>query len=181
MGDSRESCESIRANHATKAWEVCIEKWWGFLVNWRLPNPPGANPLVAERAPWRSSQSRVTGGQQPIGNPYRFLSHFFCTPGNPCATPIVTRGEGPFSYKGVSTRGVRHSPGEFFLVTPSPTKRSTKNPRKIRGKFGAKFGQNSGRKVEKFGKLSFCNFSDLSICRFSLDSVAQCVRETCVC
>ena len=28
--------------------------------------PPGANPLVAERAPWRSSRSRVTGGQQPI-------------------------------------------------------------------------------------------------------------------
>ena len=32
-------------------------------------NPPGANPLAAERAPWRSSQSCVTGGQQPIGNP----------------------------------------------------------------------------------------------------------------
>ena len=36
--------------------------------------------------------------------------HFFCTPGNPCATPIVTHGEGSFSYQGVSTRGVRHSP-----------------------------------------------------------------------
>ena len=36
--------------------------------------------------------------------------HFFCTPANPCATPIVTRGEGSFSYQGVSTRGVRHSP-----------------------------------------------------------------------
>ena len=33
--------------------------------------------------------------------------HFFCTPGNPCATPIATRGEGSFSYQGVSTRGVR--------------------------------------------------------------------------
>ena len=43
-------------------------------VRWRVPNPPGANPLVAERAPWRSSQSCVTGGQQSIGNPYRFLS-----------------------------------------------------------------------------------------------------------
>ena len=53
---------------------------------WRVPNPPGANPLVAERALWRSSHSCVTGGQQPIiGNPCRFLS--FCTPGNPCATP----------------------------------------------------------------------------------------------
>ena len=27
---------------------------------WRVPNPPGANPLLAERAPLRSSQSCVT-------------------------------------------------------------------------------------------------------------------------
>ena len=47
--------------------------------NWRVPNPPGANPLVAERASWRSSQSCVTGGQQPIGNPYRFLSFLLHT------------------------------------------------------------------------------------------------------
>ena len=46
---------------------------------WRVPNPPGANPLVAERAPWRSLQSCVTGGQQPIGNPYRFLSFLLHT------------------------------------------------------------------------------------------------------
>ena len=36
--------------------------------------------------------------------------HVFCTLGNPCATPMVTRGEGSFSYQGVSTRGV---PGCF--------------------------------------------------------------------
>ena len=36
--------------------------------DWPVPNPPGANPMVAERAPWRSSQSRVTGGQQPIAH-----------------------------------------------------------------------------------------------------------------
>ena len=60
---------------------------------WREPSPPGANPLVAERAPWKSSQSRVTGGQQPIGNPSRFLS-FLLRTWHPCATPIVTRGEG---------------------------------------------------------------------------------------
>ena len=80
-------------------------------VIWRVPNPPGANPLVAERASLRSSQSCVTGGPQPTGNPYRFLS-FFCIPGNPCATPRVTHGEGSFSYQGVSTRGVRHAPGD---------------------------------------------------------------------
>ena len=32
--------------------------------------------------------------------------HFFCTPRNPCATPIVTRREGSFSYQGVSTGGL---------------------------------------------------------------------------
>ena len=46
---------------------------------WRVPNPPVANPLVAQRAPWRSSQSCVTGGQQPIENPYRFLSFLLHT------------------------------------------------------------------------------------------------------
>ena len=96
---------------------------------WRVPNPPGANPLVAERAPWRSSQSCATGGQQPtIGNPYRFLCHFFCTPGNPCATPIVTRGEGSFSYQGVSTRGVRHTPVRTLLYRKIPSSRPFLNP-----------------------------------------------------
>ena len=57
--------------------ECKSRSWFGDI--WRVPNPPGANPLVAERAPWRSSQSRVTGGQQPIGNPYRFLSFLLHT------------------------------------------------------------------------------------------------------
>ena len=70
---------------------------------------PGANPLVAERAPWRSSHSCVTRGQQPLEIPTDSC-HFLCTLGNPCATPIVTRGEGSFSYQGVSTSRVRHSP-----------------------------------------------------------------------
>ena len=96
-----------------------------------MPNPPGANPLVAERAPYGSSQPRVTGGQQPVGNPYRFLSHFFWTPRDPGATPIVTRGEGSFSYQGVSTRGVRHSP-EIHPEPPPETKiqKNTKNIQK---------------------------------------------------
>ena len=49
-----------------------------------------------------------------------------------------------------------------FFWSLSPTKRSTKSPRKIRGKFGANSGGNSGRKFEKFGKRSFCNFPDLT-------------------
>ena len=77
-----------------------------------MPNPPGANPLVAERASWRSSQS-CGAGVSSLSEIPTDSCHFFCTPGNPCATPIVTRGEGSFSYQGVSTRGVRHSPVGF--------------------------------------------------------------------
>ena len=49
------------------------------LFYWRVPIPPCAKPLVAERASWRSPQSCVTGGQQPIGNPYRLLSFLLHT------------------------------------------------------------------------------------------------------
>ena len=56
-----------------------------------MPRPPGANPLVAGRAPWWSSQSRVTGGQQPIGNPYRFLSFLLHT-----WQPLCDPNEGVF-------------------------------------------------------------------------------------
>ena len=62
-----------------------------------------------------------------------------------------------------------------FLVnlfcSPFPTKRSTKTPQTFRGKFGANPGQNSGRKFEKFGELSFCNFSDLTLCMLGLARV----------
>ena len=70
--------------------------------SWRVPNPPGANPLVAERVPWRSSQSRVIGGQQPIRNPYRFLSFLLhtwqplCNPNSQSwGRPGATRGLAP--------------------------------------------------------------------------------------
>ena len=43
-----------------------------------------------------------------------------------------------------------------FFWSPFPTKRSTKTPRKI----VQNSEQNSGRKFEKLGELSFCNFSD---------------------
>ena len=36
-----------------------------------------------------------------------------------------------------------------FFWSPSPTKRSTKSPRKIRGKFGANFGAKFGTKIRK--------------------------------
>ena len=65
-----------------------------------MPNPPLANPRVAERAFWRSSQSGVAGGQQPIGNPYRFLPFLLHTWQHPL-DPLVgkalsaTRGLAP--------------------------------------------------------------------------------------
>ena len=49
-----------------------------------------------------------------------------------------------------------------FFWSPFPTKRSTKTPQKFRGKFGEKFGAKSRTKFEKFGELSFCDFSDLT-------------------
>ena len=50
--------------------------------------------------------------------------------------------------------------GEFVLVYVLATNRSTKTPQTIRGQFR----QNSGRKFEEFGELSFCKFSDLRVC-----------------
>ena len=113
-GDSRESANRFARIGPSKTQQLepfVRNCGWNrnriFLVKlWRVPNPPGANALVAERAPWRSSQSCVTGGQQPIGNPYRFLSHFFCTPGNPCATPIVTRGKALSATRGLAPGGL---------------------------------------------------------------------------
>ena len=80
----------------------CRERFSGECLTPLVLTPQG---LVAERPPWRSSQSCVTGGQQHIGEIPTDSCHFF-----PCSTPIVTPGEGSFSYQGVSTRGVRHSP-----------------------------------------------------------------------
>ena len=69
--------------------------------------------------------------------------------------------------------------GEFFLVSvPHETKHenSSKNSGKLRNS-----GQNSGQKSEKFGELSFCNFSDLKSApwtresqRFSATRIAMC-------
>ena len=42
-----------------------------------------------------------------------------------------------------------------FFWSPSPTKRSTKNPRKIRGELGAKFGANFGMKTRKIREETF--------------------------
>ena len=42
--------------------------------DWRVPNPPGANPLVAERAPWRSRSLVWQGVSFLLETPYRFLS-----------------------------------------------------------------------------------------------------------
>ena len=48
----------------------------------------------------------------------------------------------------------------FGLRVP---RNETRSPWKIRENSEPNSGQNSGRKFEKFGKLSFCNFSDLIV------------------
>ena len=92
----------------------------GKKKDWQVPNPPGANPLVAERAPWRSSQSLCGRGSaaywKSLQIPVSFLLHTW----QPLCDPIVTRGEGSFSYQGVSTRGVRHSPERLSFWVRRP-------------------------------------------------------------
>ena len=55
--------------------------------------------------------------------------------------------------------------GEFFLVTLVSVSHKLNEARKILKKFGENSernsGQNPGQKFEKFGELSFCDFSDL--------------------
>ena len=48
--------------------------------------------------------------------------------------------------------------GEFFLVSVSHKMKHENSSKKLE----QNSGQNSGRKIEKCGKLSFCNFSDLT-------------------
>ena len=71
-----------------------------------MPNPPGANPLVAERAFPTSDFWGHTGvarrAAEMIGISNRLLT--------PCHPRLRRLPRGPFSYQGVSTRGVRHSP-----------------------------------------------------------------------
>ena len=50
-----------------------------------------------------------------------------------------------------------------FFWSPFPTKQSMKTPEMFRENSEQYSGQNSGGKFEKFGELSFCNFSDLSL------------------
>ena len=49
-----------------------------------------------------------------------------------------------------------------FLWYPFPAKRSTKTPQKFGENPERNSGQNPGQKFEKFGELSFCDFSDLT-------------------
>ena len=80
--------------------------------NWLVPNPPGANPPGSWKAPLEVFAVLCDRGSAAYWKSPTHSCHFFCTPGNPCATLIVTHREGSFRYQGVSTRGVRHSPGE---------------------------------------------------------------------
>ena len=53
--------------------------------------------------------------------------------------------------------------GEFFLFSVSQEAKHEKSTKNSEQNSEQNSGQNSGRKFEKFGKLSFCNFSDLII------------------
>ena len=63
--------------------------------------------------------------------------------------------------------------GEFFLVSSFPRNKALK----ILEKFGEiseqNSGQNSGQNFEKFGELSFCNFSDFNKQKYEQTGVSE--------
>ena len=65
----------------------------------------------------------MTTGQQPIGNPYRFLSHFFCTPG---ATFVRTQwsfvGKALSATRGFAPGGLGTRQGSVFELRIFPRK-----------------------------------------------------------
>ena len=83
-----------------------------------MPIPPGANPLVAERAFPTSDYWGRTGvarcAEEMTGESVRISNRLL----TPCHTRLRRPPRDPFSYQGVSTRGVRHSPdrGELLSV-----------------------------------------------------------------
>ena len=62
---------------------------------------------------------------------------------------------------------LRNLPGDFgeFFWSPSPRKSSTKNPQKIRGKFGAKFGAIFGTNSREIRGIFVLQLSDLRGCK----------------
>ena len=62
---------------------VHIFAWKLVSRTWRVPNPPGANPLVAERAPWGGLRSLVWQGVSSLLEIPTDSYHFLCAPSNP--------------------------------------------------------------------------------------------------
>ena len=88
---------------------------------WRVPNPPGANPLIAERAfPTSESDYWSRTGvarcaeerQESVGISNRLLA--------PCHTRLRRPPRGPFSYQGVSTRGGLGTRQDFGALSERP-------------------------------------------------------------
>ena len=118
----------------------------------------GATRIWACTTGWRLALYLCSPNPQTLGSVGGCASCYFaCSPEEFCEYFFrVCLGILHWEMAGIS--------GDFFW-SPSPTKRSTKSPRKIQGKFGAKFGAKFGTKIRKnFGELSFCNFPDLASC-----------------
>ena len=74
-------------------------------LSWRVPNPPGANPLVAERAfPTRDYWGRT--GVARCAEEMTGICRDFQRLLTPCHTRLRRPPRGSFSYQGVSTRGL---------------------------------------------------------------------------
>ena len=81
-------------------------------ASWRVPNPPGANPLVAERAFPRSDYCMgLHRGCQVLRRNEAGICRDFQQAPDSLSHETAKTSKRPFtSYQGVSTGGVRHSP-----------------------------------------------------------------------
>ena len=124
---------------------ICDSRFESQIADWRVPNPPGANLLVAERAFPTSDYWGCTGVARCAEEATRIcrISNRLLTP---CHTRLQRPPWRPFSYQGVSTRGVRHSPGCRSQIT----------------RFGA---LSLHAKADAWAEHLLLSFSRLSTCR----------------
>ena len=112
-----------RSSQSLAVKEFCFvahEICWGFFVKFLAPTFPGN---------WRTE----------IGNSFRY---FASSPEKFCEYFFFVF---PWEFCVEKWRGFLVD----FFWSPFPTKRSTKTPQKIRGKFGKEFGAKSGTKIRK--------------------------------
>ena len=98
-----------RPRHRQPPWRGFLRKSQVEPQAWRVPNPPGANPLVAERA-FPTSDYWGRTGVARCAEEMTGICRDFQQAADPLSHETAKTSKDPFSYQGVNTRGVRHSP-----------------------------------------------------------------------